>query len=476
MKSVYRYLVVLIVLISCKSSTLILDYSSEYECDGVYYSKDKQKPAHFYMSGTLPLDVNAFRIEYEFKTTEYRDQWPIILSKLNRVIGVKLARNGNSYLTINNQRESFNLDFEYQLNQWYKVMITHLEGKVSVRVDDKLLFKDELKLNTDFPKKDYVITSCNFSNGDCFVGTLKNIKVENIKAEKDTEDGIKEKIVTEKKSKETKPSQKKDECSKIWQSSFPKDSLKVSYIVDVMSKNQLSHNNLKFLNALKNKKAHELAFNNALSPVFRRSNTEIGVFAFPKYKMVDNAFVRDSKEFKLINKVDSIDNMSVNFNPKLEFYPEILDSIFRNKPKPQINYYTTKRHGSTKIEDLGAYLGECLEYYEYAFDTTQISNNDKVLFSSPYKIDLVYENNEKIDAILKNNPLNECHDCPHSKAYQKTFAKIQGTDNLYFVYADTFPINNQLDTPLRALIFVNQDNEIIYLWYEELDLFGCSCL
>jgi len=26
------------------------------------------------------------------------------------------------------------------------------------------------------------------------------------------------------------------------------------------------------------------------------------------------------------------------------------------------------------------------------------------------------------------------------------------------------------------LILINQENEIIYLWYDEIDLFGCSCL
>jgi len=277
-------------------------------------------------------------------------------------------------------------------------------------------------------------------------------------------------------SKKTHQSKKLSECEKLWKTSYPNDSIKNSYIHKIISESQLSSNNIKFLKALKNKKPHKLAFNNALSPVFRRSNTEIGILAFPKYKMLDSRMIKISKEFELIKKVATLDNMSVNFNPKLEFYPEILDSIFTNKSKPQVNYYTINSWGTTKISNLGAYLGECLEYYEYSFDTTQISKNDKVLFSSPYKIDLVFENNEKIDALLKNNPLNECHDCPHSKAYQKTFARLQGTDNLYFIYADTFPINNQLNTPIRALILVNENNDIIYLWYEELDLFGCSCL
>ncbi|GAB2775483.1 hypothetical protein GCM10010465_22460 [Actinomadura fibrosa] len=59
---------------------------------------------------------------------------------------------------------------------------------------------------------------------------------------------------------------------------------------------------------------------------------------------------------------------------------------------------------------------------------------------------------------------------------RKTFARVKGTNNLFFAFADTFPINNELDTPSRALILVNEKDELIYLWYEEIDLFGCSCL
>ena len=65
---------------------------------------------------------------------------------------------------------------------------------------------------------------------------------------------------------------------------------------------------------------------------------------------------------------------------------------------------------------------------------------------------------------------------PTLKAESIDFGFLLPTVNLYFIYADTFPINNELDTPSRALILINRENEIIYLWYDEIDLFGCSCL
>lgn len=126
--------------------------------------------------------------------------------------------------------------------------------------------------------------------------------------------------------------------------------------------------------------------------------------------------------------------------------------------------------------ELASYEDECLEYFEYLIDTTSISLEDKVLFSSPYVIDLVFENNPEVDLLLQKDYREDCVDCPNSTKFQRSFARISGTNNLYFVFADTFPLNNKLDTPSRALILINHKNEVIYLWYDEIDLFGCSCL
>ena len=285
--------------------------------------------------------------------------------------------------------------------------------------------------------------------------------------------------VSEKSSVEIKTIKSEPElsdCDKYWMNKFPNDSIKVKYINDIISKNQLTENNLKFLKALKNKEKEKLAYENVLSPIFRLSNTEIGLLTFPKYEHVENRLIPISKEMDLIEKFDTITQNTMEHFGKIKFYPMLLDSVFKSKHKPNIYFYTTEKMDSTKIMELGAYVDECLEYYEYSIDTTNISINDKVLFSSLYKIDLIFESNNKIDSLIKGDYKKECLDCPNSTELQKTFAKIKGTDNLYFIYADTFPINNELDTPSRALILINPENEIIYLWYDEIDLFGCSCL
>ncbi|WP_299527090.1 hypothetical protein [Winogradskyella sp.] len=266
------------------------------------------------------------------------------------------------------------------------------------------------------------------------------------------------------------------DCDEYWMNRFPNDSIKTEYINELTAEGHLTKNNLEFLKALKNQKQERLAFENVLSPIFRLSNTEIGLLTFPKYEQVGNNLVPISREMDLIDEFGTIKENTMEHFGKIKFYPMLLDSVFKNNTKPSIYYYTTDKIGSTKIMELGAYFDECLEYYEYSIDTTTISKSDKVLFSSPFKIDLVFERNKKIDSLIKSDYKKECLDCPSSFELQKTFARIKGTDNMYFIYADTFPINNELDTPSRALILIHPENQIIYLWYDAIDLFGCSCL
>jgi hypothetical protein len=266
------------------------------------------------------------------------------------------------------------------------------------------------------------------------------------------------------------------DCNEFWETRFPNDTTKSKLIDKIITKSDLTKNNQAFLNDLKSQNKYNTAYEKTLSPIFRRSKSDIGIFSFPYYKEVGNTFVATSKEIELMKKygINPIINLEQYGN--LIFYPKLIDSIFSKKPKPQIFYYTDEKIGTTSIKLFGAYEDECLIYHEYIIDETTITLSDKVLFSSPFKIDLIFESSRKINDLLKNDYSKKCFDCPNSLHLQKTFARLKGTKNVYFVYADTFPINDQLDTPSRALIHVSEDQEITYLWYEEVDLFGCSCL
>ena len=255
------------------------------------------------------------------------------------------------------------------------------------------------------------------------------------------------------------------DCDKYWRNIFPKDTLKAELIGKIISDNKdfLTKNNLIFLNELVSENKSDLAYNNVLFPIFRLSENEIGIFTNSNSK----------PEINLIEKFDTIQANVDKHIGRVTFYPQLLNSVFKGKTRPEINYYSKDGKGKTKIKELGIFLDECLEYFEYSID---ITINDKLLFGSKFDIDLIYENIPSIDTLIQNSYKEVCYDCKTSMKKQRTFARLKGTDNLYFIFADTFPINNKLKTPSRALILVNKNNEIIYLWYDEIDLFGCSCL
>jgi hypothetical protein len=58
--------------------------------------------------------------------------------------------------------------------------------------------------------------------------------------------------VSKKSTVEIKSEPELSDCDKYWMNRFPKDSIKVNYINEIISKTELSENNLKFLNGLKN--------------------------------------------------------------------------------------------------------------------------------------------------------------------------------------------------------------------------------
>ncbi|WP_196894543.1 hypothetical protein [Aureivirga marina] len=318
-------------------------------------------------------------------------------------------------------------------------------------------------------KKTLIIILACFSIFSCKENPSKEEKIsfKDLKLEttNQTNQSKLEQSISEEKEKVTKI-----DCEKYFEMKFPNDSIKSSIIDEVLQNNKLSESNINFLQSLKNKRDYKkLEIKNSLSPIFRISKDEIGIFGRPYYG-------ESSEEEILIKKFDTLKTQNGYNNEKIvtNYLPNALESI--KNEIPELYYYTDKKSDKLDLKELGYFKGECLDFYEYTFDTSNITLEDKVLFSSKHKLDLVYENNSKIDSLIENKVKKECWDCPSSDYLMKTFAKIKGTDNLYFAYADTFPINNELDMPSRALIIVNKDESIYYLWHDGIDLFGCSCL
>ncbi|GAB3825073.1 hypothetical protein GCM10028895_34260 [Pontibacter rugosus] len=259
------------------------------------------------------------------------------------------------------------------------------------------------------------------------------------------------------------------------------DYFKTVFLQKALANPGLSEQNRAFLLALEiylNQSPAELRAtpvkDQPLFPIFKVNENELGIFAFPAYDSSSESFLDISIENKILSSsrlTATIDSSSID---KVVFHPQLADSLFKNTNQSVIAY-TTGRKVNTKVVNFGSYAGECLEYYNYLLDSKPFKASDKVLFGSRYSLRLSYKNYPEVDARLKLQFVEKCYDCPSSIGQQKTFATLEGVQGLYFVYADTFPLNNKLDTPSRALVMEMED-KLVYLWYQEVDLFGCSCL
>lgn len=211
-----------------------------------------------------------------------------------------------------------------------------------------------------------------------------------------------------------------------------------------------------------------------LFPIFKLEENELGVFAFPAYDYTSESFTDISVENKILTSsklTATIDSTSVG---KVVFHPELADSLFKDTDQT-FTAFTTGRKVKTKVVNFGSYAGECLEYYNYLIDRQPFKSNDRVLIGSRYNLDLVYKGQPEVDLLMKGQIKKECDDCPNSSEHERTFAALKGVEDIYFTYGDTFPLNNILDTPSRGLV-MKMGNNVVYLWYAEVDLFGCSCL
>ena len=265
-------------------------------------------------------------------------------------------------------------------------------------------------------------------------------------------------------------------CDEFWKKRFPSDETKKMYLEKILSEAKLTENNIKFISGLTTYPSDVLAPQKPIYPIFRLSEKGAGIFAFPQYDYDSTSFEDISAENEFIQKHTEIRKDLGIIDTAEYFFPGLMQDLLQIIKSPDIFYYSIAGRGESSIENFGVKYGECSDYYIYSLAQNEELAGENLLFGSPYKIDLVYENSPQIDSLLNTQHKNKCLDCPTSYHLEKTFARLDGTDNVFFVFADTFPINDQLDTPSRGIIYLNESKEVLYLWYQDIDLFGCSCL
>ncbi|WP_211214310.1 hypothetical protein [Pontibacter roseus] len=275
------------------------------------------------------------------------------------------------------------------------------------------------------------------------------------------------------------------ECTEYWAeiqrlNSISADYYAKEFLPNALANPALTEQNREFLIALgaslnQTSKEHlsTLAVERVLLPMFKLKEDELGIFGFPAYDAAKPDIRDSSLEYKILVERGLIaphDEPQTN----LALYPTLADSLLKNRNQ-SVYAYTATGKVKTRITNFGSYQGECLQYYNYLVDSKPFSNKDKVLFASRYNLDLIYKDEPEMDALLKSQYKKQCQDCPNSGELEKTFASLKGVEGLYFTYADTFPLNNELETPLRGLVMKLEDR-FVYLWYDEVDLVGCSCI
>lgn len=262
------------------------------------------------------------------------------------------------------------------------------------------------------------------------------------------------------------------------------DSLKLAYFNDKIVPAALRHKDITAENkhflltlqeAINTNGGYDLAQpapRQILFPVFRLEEGKLGVFGFPHYDTFDGHTVDKSAEYKLIEATGHFSRQ--NTTEETVYFPQLFEAAYPEGSR-LVFVYTDKAVRRCELNNMGMRDEPCLTYYHYPISERTFTRTERPLIGSNMLLDLVYGSYPQIDSLIKNTVRKECHDCPQSGHLMVTFATLKGIPDLYFVYADTFPLNNRLDAPARGLL-MKMDKGFTYLWYDEVDLFGCSCL
>ncbi len=270
-------------------------------------------------------------------------------------------------------------------------------------------------------------------------------------------------------------------CDDFWALYNPSDTLKISYLEEILKNHkELTRGNIALLKALlnnlKNPPANDsipLTFENPLFPIHRLKKNQIGILGYAIEKEVNGQWEDLSREDQLLRKdfgYQSIDSMGI-----LVSFPKTWDKLYP-ETKPSVYWYSTRKREKTNLTEM-CYMGdECLSYFQYNFSLSVNDAKEKIIFGSPFSLDLNFTEIPEYSKIFQNQLLVNCLDCPINYQDQVAFATFKGCESLFFTYADSWPINDKLKMPSRSLVYKNKEGKLITLWNSELDLFGCGCL
>jgi hypothetical protein len=154
-------------------------------CEGEYGDFDNNEGKMISTPPLDALDLNEFTISIQFKAVK-NEQMPVfVLGRACRLLSFVLENDGKITLESNNGDEYLETQLEYQPNTWHQATITYEKNNSTAQIyldgewggSLNLDFSDSclgewLSSNTD-------ISTTNYSNGKCFQGYWRDLKVYN---------------------------------------------------------------------------------------------------------------------------------------------------------------------------------------------------------------------------------------------------------------------------------------------------------
>lgn len=276
-------------------------------------------------------------------------------------------------------------------------------------------------------------------------------------------------------SKDNSISRKKINCDSVWRNWSLRYSQKDSIIHGIVNqfKGSLPKENINLLFDLIERKDSLLKFKQPLSAIFKGLTPEPFIISNSQWKKEGEGYQDYYPENYLFEKVDTVKTDFYDFDSR-KYFRHIIKEL--PKEDRRIKVVGLKNTANALVSVLGKQNSECESYAFYNFDYTGYDSLFTPLVASQYKIEIEFGNWPEIDLLIEQNPINHCTDCPNSYEKARTFARLKGTTNTYFSYHGPALEAKESYTPSRSLFYVNKELEIIQLWSDSIDLFGCSCL
>lgn len=296
-----------------------------------------------------------------------------------------------------------------------------------------------------------------------------------VKTADDAKEPEKLKITTDSQQKDATIGTTKSNCDSIWNNWQLRYSQKDSILHSIVDQFELSlpKGNLNLLIELLQRKDSLLKFKQPLSAIFKGLAPEPFMISNIQERKVEDRYKQYYPEDYFFEKVDTSKTDMYDFNSR-KYFKQIMDEL--PKGDRRIKILGLENTTDALVSVVGKQESECEPYAFYNFDYLGSDSLSTPLIASPYKIELEYGNWPEIDSIIKQNNSHHCTDCPNSLEKGKTFARLKGTTNTYFSYQGPDLEDEESYTPGRSLFYVSKEFEIIDLWSDSIDLFGCSCL